>query len=133
MRSTPPPPGPRGGRGYALAPLRPALMLSAGLAVYFRSPPLFFPARAALWELSKAVCDFVLLRVLPPRLIPRLELAGGVPDEGRCICVVSSLLSGEDSWPELALRLEEFSLPSRDCGWNLAFGLLADRLADIAP
>ena len=95
-------PEPRSGRGYALAQLLPALILSAGLAVYFRSLPLFFPALAALWELSKAVCDFVLLRVLPPRLIPRLELAGGVPDEGRCICVVSSLLSGEDSGPELA-------------------------------
>ena len=126
-------PEPRSGRGYALAQLLPALILSAGLAVYFRSLPLFFPALAALWELSKAVCDFVLLRVLPPRLIPRLELAGGVPDEGRCICVVSSLLSGEDSGPELARRLEEFSLASRDCGGNLAFGLLADLPEAKAP
>lgn len=68
----------------------------------------------------------MLLRVLPPRPPFRLELASGVPAEGRCLCVVSSLLSGPESGPELARRIEEFSLASRDCGKNLMFGLLAD-------
>lgn len=58
--------------------------------------------------------------------MPRLELDDGVPAEGRCICVVSSLLSGPDSGAELARRIEEFALASRDCGKNLMFGLLAD-------
>ena len=116
----------RSGRGLALAQLLPALALSALLGLGFRSLPLFFLALPVLWELGKAVCDFVLLRVLPPRPPFRLELASGVPAEGRCLCVVSSLLSGPESGPELARRIEEFSLASRDCGKNLMFGLLAD-------
>ena len=114
------------GRGYALAQALPALIIAGFLGVYFMSLPLFVLALPAVWEMAKAVCDFVLLHALPPRLMPRLELEDGVPAEGRCICVVSSLLSGPDSGAELARRIEEFALASRDCGKNLMFGLLAD-------
>ena len=113
------------GRGYALAQVLPSFIISAFLGLFFRSLPLFLLALPAIWEMAKAVCDFVLLRALRPRLMPRLELDDGVPAEGRCICV-SSLLSGPDSGAELARRIEEFALASRDCGKNLMFGLLAD-------
>ena len=44
--------------GLRFAQLLPALILSAGLAVYFRSLPLFFPALAALWELFQGRLRF---------------------------------------------------------------------------
>lgn len=119
-------PGVRSGRGYALVQVLSSLIISGLLGFYFGSLALFLLSLPLFWELAKSVCDFVLLRCLPPRLPLRLELASGVPAEGRCLCVVSSLLSGPDSGPELARRLEEFALASRDCGKNLMFGLLAD-------
>lgn len=77
-------------------------------------------------ELVKNVLDFILSKIVPPRRIPRMELAEGVPSEGKTICVVSVLLTSAKSGPALARRLEEFRLSNRDCGKNLLFGLLAD-------
>lgn len=39
-----------------------------------------------LSELTKVMLDYILLLCVPPRRLPRLELDGGVPDEGgRCV------------------------------------------------
>jgi cyclic beta-1,2-glucan synthetase len=77
-------------------------------------------------ELVKNILDFVIGKLVPPRRIPRMELAEGVPPEGKTVCVVSVLLTAGDSGAALARRLEEFRLANRDCGENLLFGLLAD-------
>ncbi len=77
-------------------------------------------------ELVKNVLDFVLSKTVPPRRIARMELADGVPPEGKTVCVVSVLLTSAKSAPGLARNLEEFRLSNRDCGKNLLFGLLAD-------
>lgn len=119
-------PEPKRGYGCAAAQLIPAAAIAIFLGLWYKSIALALLSFAAVWELAKSVCDFVLLRALPPRLLPRLELAGGVPDEGRCLCVVSSLLGKPEAGAELSRRLEEFMLASRDCGQNLMFGLLAD-------
>lgn len=79
-----------------------------------------------LSELTKSLLDHVLLLIFPPRRLPRLELSGGVPDCGRTICVISSLLSGRDDANHLAERLEKIYLTHRDGGKNLMFGILAD-------
>ena len=70
--------------------------------------------------------DAVVLRTVPPRLIPRMALSGGVPEEGRTVCCLSALLTSLDSGRALALRLEEARLLSRECGKNLLYGILAD-------
>ncbi len=126
-------PEPKRGYGYVAAQLIPAAAAAVLLGLYYKSIPLALLSFAAVWELAKSVCDFALLRVLPPRLLPRLELAGGVPDDGRCLCVVSSLLGKPEAGAELSRRLEEFMLSSRDCGENLMFGLLADLPEAKAP
>ena len=126
-------PEPKRGYGCVAAQLIPAAAAAVLLGLYYRSIPLALLSFAAVWELAKSVCDFTLLRVLPPRLLPRLELAGGVPDDGRCLCVVSSLLGKPEAGAELSRRLEEFMLSSRDCGENLMFGLLADLPEAKAP
>ena len=119
-------PEPKSGRGYVAAQLVPAAAAALLMGLCAKDLPAALLVFFSAWELAKSVCDFVLLRVLPPRLLPRLELADGIPGEGRCLCVVSSLLGKPEAGAELARRLEEFMLVSRDCGENLLFGLLAD-------
>lgn len=77
-------------------------------------------------ELTKSLLDYIILLAVPPRRLPRLELLGGIPDEGKTICVISALLSSPDSGAKLAKRLEAFYLSNRRCGKNLLFGILAD-------
>ena len=79
-----------------------------------------------LSELTKGLLDYIILLCVPPRRLPRLELGAGVPDEGRTICVISALLTDEDSGARFAALLEEYYLANRDCGKNLLMGLLAD-------
>lgn len=77
-------------------------------------------------ELVKNLLDFILLRIIPPRHVPRMELRDGVPLEGRTLCVISALITGPDSGKEFARKLEEYRLANRDAGENLLFGILAD-------
>ncbi len=74
-----------------------------------------------LWSLGKGFLDFLLLRFLRPRPLPRLDLSAGVPPEGRTICVLSALLGCVE-----LKRLEELRLASVHEGKELRFGLLAD-------
>lgn len=77
-------------------------------------------------EAVKNLIDFLLTKWVTPRQICRMELAEGIPEEGTTICVVSTLLAGEDAGREAAKNLEEFYLANRDCGENLLFGILGD-------
>ena len=63
---------------------------------------------------------------MPPRHLPRLSLKDGVPPEGKTVCVLSVLLTGEKAANGALRRLEEFRAASRGCGENLLFGLLCD-------
>lgn len=120
--------GPRGERvgGYIAANVLPTLFLSllGGYAArsFWAAVLLLLPVS----ELVKSLADMLALRFTAPRLIPRMELAGGVPEEGLTVCAVSALLTSEETGPELASRLEEYRLASRDCGENLLFALLVD-------
>ena len=95
-----------------------ALVLCGGAAAALA----FLPAL----ELARRGLDAALLRALPPRELPSLELADGVPDEGRTVCAVSAVLASPSDGEALARRLEIFRCASRGCGGNLAFALLAD-------
>ena len=77
-------------------------------------------------EIAKNGLDALLLRLIEPRVLPRLALEDGVPDEGRTVCAVSAVLASEKDGPALARRLETFRAASRGCGGNLVFALLAD-------
>ena len=74
-----------------------------------------------VWSIAKGFVDFLLLRFLRPRPLPRMELKDGVPPEGRTICVISAILGCCD-----VSRLEELRLASVHEGKELRFGLLAD-------
>ena len=77
-------------------------------------------------ELVRQVVDFVALHLTKPVHVPRLALPGGVPPEGRTLCVVSTLLTTRDAAEEACAALEEARLLNRDAGENLLFALLAD-------
>ena len=79
-----------------------------------------------LSELVKSTIDAVLLRITPPRFVPRMALEQGVPDRGRTLCVIPALVTKPADAEALAARLEEFHLCNREAGANLAFGLLLD-------
>ena len=84
-------------------------------------------------ELVKRLIDAVLLRLLPPRRLPRLDAGRGLPPEGRSLCVLSCLLTDEGSGEALCRRLEELRLAHRGARDRLLFGLLADLPAADAP
>ncbi len=86
-----------------------------------------------LSDIVKNGLDFALVRLVPPRSVPRMELKEGIPEEGRTLCVVVSLLTGEDSGPKLAALLERYRLANRDSGAQLRFGILADLPDSEAP
>ena len=117
---------PHSGVSYGLAVL--GLSLAAALALWRAAGT---PLAAVLLilplsDIVKNALDFLLVRLVPPRPVPRMELEGGIPREGRTLCVVVSLLTGEDSGPKLAALLERYRLANRDAGPELRLGVVAD-------
>ena len=121
-----PPPQNGGGNWYRALILLPALVLSLflslGLSCWWGGVLLFLP----LTELLKALLDGVAVKWVHPRPVFRLELEGGVPPEGRTLCVIAALLTGPESGAELVGKLERYYLANRSAGKELRFGLLAD-------
>ncbi len=117
---------PRSGVSYGVAVA--GLSLIAALALWRAAgtPLAALLLILPLSDIVKNVLDFLLVRLVPPRPVPRMELEGGIPREGRTLCVVVSLLTGEDSGPRLAALLERYRLANRDAGPELRLGILAD-------
>ncbi len=111
------------------------LSIMSALALWYAAGT---PAAALLLilplsDIVKNVMDFFLVRLIPPRPVLKMELEGGIPKEGRTLCVVVSLLTGEDSGPRLAALLERYRLANRDAGPELRLGILADLPDSGAP
>ena len=92
----------------------PALLVLAILA--------FAPAS----DLALALVNWVLTSLLGPRVLPRLELAGGVPADLRTLIVVPTLLTDEADVEEQVARLEIHYLGNPE--GDLRFALLSDWL-----
>ena len=98
-----------------------SLCLSLWLAFRCDSPWCALLLIVPVWSLVKGFTDYLLLHIVRPAPLPRMDMSGGVPDEGKTICVISVLLGCCDPG-----KLEELRLSSRSEGRNLQFGLLAD-------
>ena len=105
-----------------LASLFLCLLLSLTTGSLWAAPLLLWP----ISELVKGIVDLMLLRAVPPRRLPRLDLSEGVPPEGKTLCVISALLSAPEDAERLCRRLEECALSQHGAGENLLFGVLAD-------
>ena len=114
------------GAAYILANVLFTFALSAALALWARSVLAAVLSLLPVSEIVKSLLDRALLRAVPPRHVPRLALRKGVPPEGKTVCVLSILLTGEKAADIALRRLEEFRAASRACGENLLFGLLCD-------
>ena len=123
----------RAGRSYGLAVLGLSLLAALTLWRAAGTPLAAVLLILPLSDIVKNVLDFCLVRLVPPRPVPRMELEGGIPKEGRTLCVVVSLLTGEDSGPKLAAALERYRLANRDAGGELRLGILADLPDSGAP
>ncbi|MBR7081558.1 MAG: hypothetical protein IKI49_02470 [Oscillospiraceae bacterium] len=111
---------------YAFSICAVSLLAAVAAAVALKS---VFAGVLLLLPISEAVkntADFIILKTVKPRRLPRVELREGIPNEGRTVCVISVLLSTPESAVNAAQLLEKYRLLNRDAGKNLLFGLLAD-------
>ncbi len=79
-----------------------------------------FPAS----ELALALLNTLVISVLPPRLLPKLDFDDGIPDEHRTLVAVPCLLEGRTGLAQLLEDLEVRALANPD--GNLYFALVTD-------
>ncbi|MDO8483323.1 MAG: protein ndvB, partial [Candidatus Limnocylindrales bacterium] len=75
-------------------------------------------------DLAVALVNRIVMHVLDPMLLPRLELAGGVPSDLRTLVVMPTLLTSAADVEELVRRLEIHYLGNPD--GDVRFALLSD-------
>ena len=117
---------PASGALYVACVLLPTLVLALWLGFRLGSWLLFMLLLLPASDLMKNLVDFLAVRLVRPRPIHRMALKGGIPREGRTLCVIAGLLTGEESGSTYAALLERYRLANRDAGGELRFGLLAD-------
>jgi len=103
-----------------IAPVALSLILAWILHAWYLFPLLLLP----LWALCRIFLEFAFLRGVEPVPLPRLELGGEVPEEGRTLITVSTLLPDPSNPHELRRRMEE--LHGTNHGRNIAVCILAD-------
>ena len=84
-------------------------------------------ALLGLWpasDLAVALVHRFVTRLVGPRRLPKLELAGGVPAESRTLVAIPMLLTDESEIQEVVQRLEVHYLANPDP--ELRFALLSD-------
>ncbi len=75
-------------------------------------------------DLALTVLNWDLTHFFPPRLLPRMETATGIPEEARTFVVVPTIFINEAQVNELVERLEVHFLANQDP--NIHFALLGD-------
>jgi cyclic beta-1,2-glucan synthetase len=75
-------------------------------------------------DLALSVLNWDITHLFPPRLLPRMDTATGIPEEACSIVVVPTIFSSETQVKELIERLEVHFLANQDT--NIYFGLLGD-------
>ncbi|MDR2687078.1 MAG: DUF3131 domain-containing protein [Oscillospiraceae bacterium] len=96
------------------------LLLAGGAALALRAWVAFPLLCLPLTALGRILLEAVFLRGVQPTPLPRMELNGAVPEEGRTLIAVSSLLPNAD----LGRRMEE--LYASNGGPNVSVCILAD-------
>src|SRR6185503_10517530 len=82
-------------------------------------------------EMAIALVHFLVPRIARPRLLPRLDLAGGVPDGARTMVVVPTLLGSLEDVPSLLEGLEVRAIGNSDP--RIHFAILSDFRDADAP
>ncbi|HSG42812.1 MAG TPA: hypothetical protein VLA72_06630, partial [Anaerolineales bacterium] len=80
----------------------------------------FFPASS----ITVDMINWLVVQLVPPRILPKLDFQTGIPKECRTIVVIPALLKGSDELQSLLHQLENHYLANHDL--NLSFALLSD-------
>ncbi|VTS01618.1 glycosyltransferase 36 : Cellobiose phosphorylase OS=Singulisphaera acidiphila (strain ATCC BAA-1392 / DSM 18658 / VKM B-2454 / MOB10) GN=Sinac_1249 PE=4 SV=1: Glycoamylase: CBM_X: Glyco_transf_36: GT36_AF: CBM_X: Glyco_transf_36: GT36_AF [Gemmata massiliana] len=107
----------------ALVALVVGLAASAGAPVWFLVL-LGLIALLPASEMAVAVVNALICRILPPRVLPKLDFASGVPGDYRTIVVIPGMLTRPESAAALCERLELHYLANPDPQFR--FALLTD-------
>ncbi|MGH2403032.1 MAG: GH36-type glycosyl hydrolase domain-containing protein [bacterium] len=75
-------------------------------------------------ELAIALIQWLIVYLAPPRRLPRLDLRGGVPEEGRTIVIIPTLLTSVDRVRSLLTHLEVQALGNVDA--RIHFAIVSD-------
>lgn len=75
-------------------------------------------------EVAVLATNLFVTHVMPPRVLPKLELKEGVPPEYRTIVVIPSMLSGAGEIDSLVSRLEMHAIANPEP--NVTYALLTD-------
>lgn len=75
-------------------------------------------------EIAVYLCHQVITRIVPPRILPKMDYRNGVPQDCATFVVIPTLLTNAESGRNLARRLEIHYLASVD--QQLRFALLTD-------
>ncbi|HKR11781.1 MAG TPA: glucoamylase family protein [Pyrinomonadaceae bacterium] len=75
-------------------------------------------------DLALTVLNWDLTHFFPPRLLPRMDTAAGIPDDARTFVVVPTIFTNEAQVQELVERLEVHFLANQDK--HIYFALLGD-------
>ena len=103
-----------------------SILITLLLAVVYKNMFSFLILIIPISQLVKNLVDYIVLSKIKPRKLHRLDLSGGLPEEGKTLCVITSLITSENSIKELSDSLEKYKITNRDSGKNLLFGILAD-------
>jgi cyclic beta-1,2-glucan synthetase len=91
----------------------------AGLAV-MAALLAVFPAS----DLAVSIVQWIVTKMIRPRALPRLDLAGGVPPEGRTMVIIPTLLTSPDDVQGLLEHLEVQAIGNMDP--HIHFAILSD-------
>ncbi len=116
----------RTGAGYISSIVLISLFITVLTGFLLKTPVIPALLLIPVSEAVKNMTDYICLRIVKPKRIPRIDLEKGIPKSGRTICVISALLTDEKSGEKYTRLLEEYSLLNRDTEKNLLFGILAD-------
>ncbi|MBI3175316.1 MAG: hypothetical protein HYZ25_16450 [Chloroflexi bacterium] len=100
--------------GYA------AVVGGSALQVILTFLLMFFPASAIASDLT----NWLVVQIVPPRILPRLNFQEGIPPECSTMVVIPSLLANESELASLLRQLENHHLGNADP--NVRFALLSD-------
>lgn len=107
-----------------------ALVAVAALAVWSAGAPAWLTALAGLVavfpasEVAVAIANYLVCRILPPRVLPKLDFTAGIPADCRTVVVIPGMLTKPESAATLCERLELHYLANPDP--QLRFALLTD-------
>lgn len=103
-----------------LTPAAVSVLLAVFLSNYWMICLLYFP----LWALFKPLIDYICLLPVQSEYMPRMELQGVVPERGRTLITIATLLPNAKELNKLKSKLEKIYMTNKSGDVKIA--LLAD-------